>query len=73
MPCFTTTEERRAYYRKWFTTEKGMQSRKRTIVARSIETRRCPSRATIDKYRIEGDDLRRIFRAVQNDETANQI
>lgn len=72
MPCFTTIQERRAYYRRWFATEKGMLSRKRTIVARSIQRRQCPSRATLDKYNIEGEELRRIFRAMQNDETLNQ-
>jgi hypothetical protein len=69
MPCFTTVAERREYYRRWFATEKGMLLRKRIIVARSIQTRRCPSRKTLDKYCIEGDELRRIFQAMQSDET----
>jgi hypothetical protein len=61
--CFTTPEERRAYFRAWQQTPKGVASRKRIIIERAIANRRCPAPRTLQQYNIGGDDLERIISA----------
>ena len=65
--CFSSPDERRAYYRDWFRTEKGMACRRRTIVEGAVKHRRCPARTILAKYDISGDDLERILHSIKHE------
>ena len=70
--CFTTPEERRAYFRAWMQSPQGLASRKRIIVERAIINQRCPTRSTLQKYDITGEALERIIAAVRGTEAEQE-
>ena len=58
---FADAGARRAYYQKWWSSEKGTALKRSTLLRKALAEKRLPSKASIVRYQISNDELEVLF------------
>ena len=64
---FADPEERKAYYKKWWQSEKGVALKRSTLLRKALAEKRFPSRRSIQQYDITAEELEVIFENMKGD------